>query len=360
MSHDDDTYSRRTFLKKTGAAGVAVVGGTLWATSPAAARARRGGPGDSASAPGDLVSGEPFVRPLLRLRAPGTGDGVRPAAPVISQPDATGGRHAPFELTACRPGPAALVAGGSRAGGRRHDGRLLQESRVRRRQRAIGYYTAASCRSTTACSATRRCARTTSARCWGRRGRTASTYAAARRAGSRRTAVWGYGVFDSIVADHPRPPRPAGVSWKIYNIGLGRCPVRDTDNVAVFWKPLRARPAHDGDAGRLPRRLPQAGAAASVVDRPELRPELRRAPACRRLGRHGPPAADDHGASRVAAWQSSAFLLTYDEHGGFFDHVAPPQVDAYGLGVRVPLWVISPYARRGPVKSGSRQSTSRR
>ena len=44
MSHDDDTYSRRTFLKKTGAAGVAVVGGTLWATSPAAARARRGRP----------------------------------------------------------------------------------------------------------------------------------------------------------------------------------------------------------------------------------------------------------------------------------------------------------------------------
>jgi phospholipase C len=50
-------------------------------------------------------------------------------------------------------------------------------------------------------------------------------------------------------------------------------------------------------------------------------------------------------------WKSSAFLLTYDEHGGFFDHVAPPQVDAFGLGVRVPLWVISPYARRGPVLS---------
>ncbi len=42
----------------------------------------------------------------------------------------------------------------------------------------------------------------------------------------------------------------------------------------------------------------------------------------------------------------SAFLLTYDEHGGFFDHVAPPQVDAYGLGIRVPLWVISPMLRR--------------
>src|SRR2546430_10577857 len=50
-------------------------------------------------------------------------------------------------------------------------------------------------------------------------------------------------------------------------------------------------------------------------------------------------------------WSSSAYLLTYDEHGGFFDHVAPPQVDAYGLGVRVPLWLVSPHAKRGVVKS---------
>ncbi len=45
-------------------------------------------------------------------------------------------------------------------------------------------------------------------------------------------------------------------------------------------------------------------------------------------------------------WQRSAYILTYDEHGGYFDHVAPPQVDAYGLGIRVPTWVISPHARR--------------
>lgn len=47
---------------------------------------------------------------------------------------------------------------------------------------------------------------------------------------------------------------------------------------------------------------------------------------------------------RSPHWERSAFLLTWDEHGGFFDHVAPPQVDAYGLGVRVPLWVVSPLA----------------
>jgi hypothetical protein len=48
-----------------------------------------------------------------------------------------------------------------------------------------------------------------------------------------------------------------------------------------------------------------------------------------------------------SSWKSSALFLTYDEGGGFFDHVAPPQVDAYGLGFRVPTLVISPYARRG-------------
>jgi phospholipase C len=50
-----------------------------------------------------------------------------------------------------------------------------------------------------------------------------------------------------------------------------------------------------------------------------------------------------------SAWKSSVLFLTFDEGGGFFDHVAPPQVDAYGLGFRVPMLIISPYARRGYV-----------
>lgn len=49
------------------------------------------------------------------------------------------------------------------------------------------------------------------------------------------------------------------------------------------------------------------------------------------------------------AWASSAILLTWDEGGGFFDHVPPPQLDAYGPGIRVPMLVISPFARQGYV-----------
>jgi phospholipase C len=49
------------------------------------------------------------------------------------------------------------------------------------------------------------------------------------------------------------------------------------------------------------------------------------------------------------AWSSTAILITYDEAGGFFDHIAPPQLDAYGPGIRVPMIIVSPYARPGHV-----------
>jgi len=50
-------------------------------------------------------------------------------------------------------------------------------------------------------------------------------------------------------------------------------------------------------------------------------------------------------------WASSAYFLTYDEGGGYFDHVAPPVFDAYGAGVRVPMWVISPYAKKSNLQA---------
>jgi phospholipase C len=46
-------------------------------------------------------------------------------------------------------------------------------------------------------------------------------------------------------------------------------------------------------------------------------------------------------------WSSTAVFLTWDDFGGLYDHVAPQQVDGYGLGFRVPLLVISPYAKKG-------------
>ena len=48
-------------------------------------------------------------------------------------------------------------------------------------------------------------------------------------------------------------------------------------------------------------------------------------------------------------WDSTAILLSWDDWGGFYDHVAPPSVDQNGYGLRVPGIVISPYAREGYV-----------
>ncbi len=42
-------------------------------------------------------------------------------------------------------------------------------------------------------------------------------------------------------------------------------------------------------------------------------------------------------------WPSTAIFVTYDEGGGFWDHVSPPQVDSAGYGTRTPMVVISPY-----------------
>ncbi len=79
----------------------------------------------------------------------------------------------------------------------------------------------------------------------------------------------------------------------------------------------------------------------------------------------GAPGGDEHPPKSVAAgsasvadtivnplgmspfWPSLAVFVTWDDYGGFYDHVPPPQVDAFGYGFRVPCLVISPFARPG-------------
>jgi phospholipase C len=46
-------------------------------------------------------------------------------------------------------------------------------------------------------------------------------------------------------------------------------------------------------------------------------------------------------------WSSTAIFVTWDDFGGWYDHVVPPVADGIGLGPRVPLLVISPWARPG-------------
>jgi phospholipase C len=174
-------------------------------------------------------------------------------------------------------------------------------------------------------------------------------FAAGTSGGITTNGIWGYGVFDyPIILDLLDA---AGVSWRIYNMNWDSVPFGNTDNVFVFWqnfahdqRTLGSRGSFLNDArmGTLPQvswlvssfahhkdEHPPADVSVGMGLQEELITALRESP----------------------LWQSSAYLLTYDEHGGFFEHVAPPQLDAYGLSMRVPLWVISPYAKTGPVLS---------
>jgi len=57
-------------------------------------------------------------------------------------------------------------------------------------------------------------------------------------------------------------------------------------------------------------------------------------------------------------WNSTAIFITWDDYGGWYDHVPPPQVDKLGYGFRVPSLIISPYARHGFIDHTQADHTS--
>jgi phospholipase C len=63
-------------------------------------------------------------------------------------------------------------------------------------------------------------------------------------------------------------------------------------------------------------------------------------------------------AKQSKQWPRMAIFVTYDDYGGFFDHVPPPKVDRWGPGNRVPTIVISPWARKGKVDSTQYETVS--
>jgi len=57
-------------------------------------------------------------------------------------------------------------------------------------------------------------------------------------------------------------------------------------------------------------------------------------------------------------WNRTMLIITFDEHGGFFDHVPPPVGDRWGPGSRVPTIVISPFAKKGFVDNTESETLS--
>ncbi len=137
-----------------------------------------------------------------------------------------------------------------------------------------------------------------------------------------------------------------GISWKCYNLGIGTGSLEGFNGLSFFskWQKDRRLAYFEDDyyADLSDSTLPQV----SFLITESL------------ICEH-PPADIHWGQTAVShvinalitsrSWTSSAFVLTYDEGGGAFDHVAPPQFDAYGMGLRVPTLMISPWAKRGHV-----------
>ena len=57
-------------------------------------------------------------------------------------------------------------------------------------------------------------------------------------------------------------------------------------------------------------------------------------------------------------WDSTVIFLMWDDFGGFYDHVPPPTLDSFGLGPRVPLIIISPYAKPNHVSHTQYEASS--
>ncbi len=354
MSHED-AITRRGFLEKAGAAGIAVAGGTLWATAPAAARARRYATPTSplrhvVISCQENRSFDHYFGYAPQVQAKGFGP-----PPGYTQPDAAGVGHAPFELTAMRSAdpPHGWNDVHQQVNGGRMDGFYKNaQSRTGNGNVAMPYYTATelpyyySLLGDAGLCANYFCSLLGPT--WPNR-----FYLMSGTSGGITTnGLWGYGIFDSgpwpIILDLLDD---AELTWKIYYIGSDGVEVGDTDNVAVFWSRYAHDPRttatlddylEDCRSGQLPNvswiipsysmqfdEHPDADVSVGMGFQEQVIEELKGSP----------------------HWGKAAFLLTYDEHGGFFDHVPPPQVDAYGLGVRVPFWAISPHAKRGVVTS---------
>jgi phospholipase C len=161
--------------------------------------------------------------------------------------------------------------------------------------------------------------------------------------GITTNSIYGFGVFDyPMILDLLEG---AHITWAVYDLGQDNVPLGESDNVFVFFKRFandpRARRTledylDDAQAGRLPQ-------VSFIIPSFTLGQD------------EHPPAPIQYGMQlqRVLIealmgspqWARSAYILSYDEAGGFFDHVAPPQLDAFGLGFRVPTWVVSPFAK---------------
>lgn len=166
-----------------------------------------------------------------------------------------------------------------------------------------------------------------------------------------------------------------GISWKFYvqnydkrlnYYTVSRYPNRFPSNRTsqVLWAPLL----------NIPRFLNRPELARHIVDLSQYYRDLAHGtlPAVSYIAPSGPsehpPSSVRSGEAftrtlinsliRSGSWKSSAFILSWDDWGGWYDHVPPPRVDRFGYGFRVPALLVSPYAKRNYIDSTTLDFTS--
>jgi phospholipase C len=163
-----------------------------------------------------------------------------------------------------------------------------------------------------------------------------------------------------------------GISWRVYHQGLPFFAMMPDWTLSIFDEEhFRKFDKLDNDLMEaLPDELPK------VLF---MEPTYTDAP-------HVGPSSDDHAPTAIKAgqefllsvykafsslpdvWAGTVMIITYDEHGGFFDHVSPPDLVTTApnneytafqtLGVRVPALIVSPFVEKGTVFQGLLDHTS--
>lgn len=174
-----------------------------------------------------------------------------------------------------------------------------------------------------------------------------------------------------------------GITWQIYSAPDST--LEDGDNTVIFFKQFHSNPTlnakalvptfddflRDAAAGNLPQ-VSWVISPVAILEHPfQSTPQL---------GQLALSQVFNAVTANTEAWKKTALFITYDENGGFFDHVPPPQpepgtpqefitvnplpddaagiADPIGLGPRVPMLVISPFSRGGFVGSDVFDHTS--
>jgi phospholipase C len=154
-------------------------------------------------------------------------------------------------------------------------------------------------------------------------------------------------IFDQLTAND--------LGWNYYYAAGG------TEAPLPLWlNPLRDEPTEVADVAPMSGLLPAINAgrlpAVTFVD-PSAGPLSEQPPLSVTTGESWALTVI-HAIESSPVWNSTVVFLTWDEGGGFYDHVVPPTMDTLGDGFRVPMLVISPFTLHGGISSSVFDHTS--